>query len=134
MISRIREFLLFILAGGFAAFINIISRAILSNFITFEKAIILAYIVGMIVAFVLTKRFVFISKNSTRKSFAAFALVNLAAVAQTYYISLWCKNIILPFLGVNIFVELLSHIAGVFFPVFSSYFGHKYISFGKVSR
>ena len=134
MIKITREFLSFIVAGGFAAIVNIISRAILSNFLNFENSIIIAYMIGMVVAFYITKKFVFVSKNNISKSFAAFALVNLAAVAQTFFISLWSKNIILPFLGITIFVELLSHIAGVFFPVFTSFFGHKYISFGKISK
>ena len=134
MISVNKQFLLFILSGGCAAIINIFSRAILSNFLTFENSIIVAYIIGMTVAFVLTKRFVFISKNNTSKSFAAFSLVNLFAVVQTYFISLWCKDFIFPFLGINIFVELSSHVLGVLFPVFTSFFGHKYISFGKVTK
>ena len=108
MISANKQFFLFILSGGFAAIINIFSRAILSNFLTFERAIIFAYCIGMIVAFLLTKRFVFISKNNIYKSFAAFALVNIAAVAQTYFISMWCKDIILPFGPTNLDITKVS--------------------------
>ena len=68
MISRIREFIFYI-SGGFVAFVNIVSRAILSNY-NFEKAIIVAYIIGMIVAYVLTKD-LYLFQNNTRKSFVA---------------------------------------------------------------
>ena len=87
----------------------------------------------MIVAFLVTNWFGFTSKNNLSKSFAAFVLVNITAIAQTYFIKMWSKDIIFPFLKISIFVELSSHILGVLFQVFTSFLGHKYISFGKVT-
>ena len=87
-----KQFLLFILAGGFAAFINIISRVILSLFLGFKISILIAYLFGMIVAFLLTKNFVFSTQQlNNTKAFLSFSLVNLFAVMQTYLISLYLK-------------------------------------------
>ena len=83
----------------------------------------------MITAYILSRRIVFFSKNNLFKSFFYFALVNFLAIIQTYYISIWTKEIILPYIGINQFMELIAHSTGVIFPVFTSYFGHKYISF-----
>jgi len=129
-----KQFLLFIISGGIAAFINILSRAILSIFFEFQISIIYAYCVGMIVAYILSRKFVFMSNHSVSKSFIAFTLINLIAIVQTYFISVWFKEIVLPFFGVKFFIELISHSIGVAFPVFTSFIGHKYISFGKITK
>jgi len=129
MLFRSKEFLLFILSGGLAAFVNIFSRLILSLFLDFRTSIIYAYFFGMLTAYILSRKIVFISNKNVFKSFFYFTVVNLLAILQTYYISIWTKDIILPYLGISVFIELISHSSGVIFPVFTSYFGHKYISF-----
>ena len=55
-----RQFILFIITGGTSAIINIFSRIILSNFFRFEIAILISYGIGMLIAFILAKRFVFL--------------------------------------------------------------------------
>ena len=83
----------------------------------------------MVTAYILSRKIVFLSKKNLFKSFFYFVIVNFLAIIQTYYISIWTKEIILPFVGINVFTELIAHSSGVVFPVFTSYFGHKYISF-----
>ena len=128
--SKRKEFLFFVISGGIAAIINIITRVILSKIFNFEIAVILAYFVGMLTAFLLTKKFVFIkSRKRITKSFAAFALVNLFALIQTWVVSVVLSNLLLPAIGIILYKDLIAHSTGVMIPVFSSYFGHKYISF-----
>jgi putative flippase GtrA len=132
--SQRREFILFLITGGVAALINIVSRIGFSAVVSFELAVLLAYGVGMVTAYVLARKFVFVSsRNSIGRSFAAFALVNLFAVLQTWVVSIGLRNWLLPLLGIVVFRDLLAHAIGVAVPVVSSYFGHKHISF-KVSR
>jgi len=132
--SQRREFILFLITGGVAALINIVSRIGFSAVVSFELAVLLAYGVGMVTAYVLARKFVFVSsRNSIGRSFAAFALVNLFAVLQTWVVSVGLRNWLLPLLGIVVFRDLLAHAIGVAVPVVSSYFGHKHISF-KVSR
>ena len=134
MRSNKKQFLLFIISGGISAFINIFSRAILSIFFEFKISIIFAYCIGMITAYVLSRKFVFISQHNLTKSFLAFTIINLIAIVQTYFISIWVKEIVLPFFGIKFLIELISHSIGVAFPVFTSFVGHKYISFGKITK
>ena len=125
-----RQFILFIITGGTSAVINILSRIILSEFFSFEFAILISYGIGMITAFSLAKRFVFLnSKKSTKKSFPAFALVNLISVIQTFFVSIFIKNWLIIFLDNLSFVELISHACGLGVLVFTSFYGHKYITF-----
>ena len=129
-----KQFLLFIVAGGFAALVNIISRALLSLFMNFSSSVLIAYFIGMVIAFILTKKFVFLSKNlDDKKSFLSFTLVNLFAVIQTYFISIYFREMILNSFSKTSLANLVSHTIGVLFPVISSFFGHKYLSFGKIS-
>ena len=83
-----KEFILFILTGGLSAIINLSSRIIISNFLGFEISVLISYFIGMITAYYLAKKYVFLnSKKSYKKSLPIFALVNLVAVLQTFFIS-----------------------------------------------
>lgn len=128
MISR--QFFIFLCTGGFAAAVNFGSRIFLSQFMNFSSAIICAYLLGMITAFILAKLFVFKqSSHSTAKSAFYFTLVNGAAVLQTWAVSLLLAYYLLPALGVTSYVEEISHFVGVVVPVFTSFIGHKHFSF-----
>jgi len=125
-----REFILFLVTGGVAALVNVLSRVGFSQVLRFELAVLLAYGVGMLTGYVLARKFVFLqSKTSVRRSFAAFALVNLFAVLQTWLVSVGLRNWLLPLLGIVVLRDLIAHGIGVAVPVLSSYFGHKHISF-----
>lgn len=125
-----REFLLFLITGGIAALVNVVSRVGFSQVLRFELAVLLAYGVGMLTAYVLARKFVFLqSSTSVRRSFAAFALVNLFAVLQTWLVSVGLRNWLLPLLGIVVLRDLIAHGIGVAVPVLSSYFGHKHLSF-----
>lgn len=125
-----RQFLVFLLTGGLAAFVNFVSRIAYDVWVDFSTAIILAYLTGMVTAFILARTFVFTeSKTTLRRSVLLFSLVNLAAVAQTWLISMGLALFALPALGVSRFVPEIAHAVGVMVPAFTSYLGHKYWSF-----
>ena len=125
-----RQFLVFLLTGGFAALVNFGSRILYNQWMGFSAAVVLAYLMGMVTAFVLAKLFVFReSRQSVRHSAMFFCLVNGVAVIQTWLISVGLAYYVLPWLGVERFVPEIAHAAGVIFPVFTSYIGHKRFSF-----
>lgn len=125
-----RQFLAFLLTGGTAAAVNFGSRIAYSVWLDFSLAVILAYITGMITAFVLAKLFVFKqSQQSVHRSAAFFVLVNLVAILQTWAISMGLAYYLLPSLGVTLLVPEIAHAVGVAVPVFTSYIGHKRWSF-----
>jgi putative flippase GtrA len=130
-----RQFLLFVLTGGAAALVNVISRVGLSLGVRFELAVLAAYAVGMVTAYILARRYVFTdSGQSIRRSFAAFALVNLFAVLQTWLVSIGLRHLLLPIIGAVALVDLIGHGVGVIVPVFTSYLGHKHVSFRASGR
>lgn len=130
-----RQFLLFVLTGGAAAFVNVLSRIGFSMLFRFELAVLAAYAVGMVTAYILARRYVFTdSGKSIKKSFAAFALVNLVAVLQTWLVSIGMRHLLLPIIGAVALVDLLAHSFGVIVPVFTSYLGHKHVSFRVAGR
>ena len=131
-IIKNKQFIGFIIAGGIAAIINYGSRFFYSKIVSFDKAIVVAYITGMICAFILNKLFVFQkSIHSTRTEFMYFTLVNIVAIIQTYIISIGLVNYVFPKIHYLWYPEAVAHAIGVIFPVFTSYIGHKYFSFRK---
>lgn len=125
-----RQFMVFLVAGGTAAAVNFGSRIAYNRWMPFSSAVILAYITGMITAFVLAKLFVFKdSQQSMRRSVLFFVLVNGVAVAQTWLISMGLAYYMLPALGVANYAKEIAHAVGVVVPVFTSYVGHKRWSF-----
>jgi len=130
-----RQFLMFLVAGGIAAAVNFGSRIILSEWMRYVPAIVIAYCLGMVTAFILNRLLVFQeAANALKHQIAWFVLVNLAAVVQTIAISLVLARWLLPVLGVDFHNETLAHAVGVAVPVVTSYFGHKYLSFASSPR
>jgi len=125
-----RQFVVFLVTGGTAAAVNFGSRIVYNGWMSFSAAVVLAYITGMITAFVLAKCFVFTeSRQSLARAAGFFVLVNGVAVAQTWAISMALAYYVLPALGVQHFAKEIAHGVGVIVPVFTSYLGHKRWSF-----
>lgn len=125
-----RQFVLFLITGGTAAAVNFGSRIIYNVWLGYSTSILIAYLTGMVTAFILARIFVFTdSLNGIRRSAVIFTLVNVLAVAQTWAISMALAYYILPGVGINRYVPEVAHAVGVAFPVFTSYLGHKYWSF-----
>ena len=73
-----RQFGAFLLTGGVAAVVNFGSRILYSRAVDFSSAVLLAYLSGMVTAFVLARTFVFVdSRQSLGRSGMLFVLVNL---------------------------------------------------------
>jgi len=126
------EFFQFLIVGGFAAGINFISRIGFSELVSYRYAIILAYLVGMITAFLLSKHYVF--EKSGRKykdELRDFTIVNIFAVIQVWLISVGLAEYLFPYFSFTFYPEEVAHLIGLGIPVISSYFGHKYYSFRK---
>ena len=120
----------FLLVGGIAAAINVISRIIYGACVDYSMSIVLAYLTGMVAAFVMARRFVFTpGRNSVRRSAAIFTLVNAVALIQTWVVSITLADHVFPTLGIRQHSETMAHIIGVGVPAFTSYIGHREWSF-----
>lgn len=125
-----REFATFLVAGGVAAIANVLSRMAFSLAMPLTPAVVLAYGVGMVVAFVLMRSRVFPpGQRSLGRQVALFAAVNAVAVLQTLVVTLVLARWALPALGVTSHVEDIAHVVGVCVPIVTSFFGHKHLSF-----
>ena len=126
---------LFLLSGGVAAVINVLSRFALNWVMPFEAAIVLAYACGMTTAYILNKVFVFApSGRSIHDEYLRFTIVNLVALVQVWIVSVGLARVLFPWAGFTWHTETVSHVIGVIVPVFTSYLGHKHVSFSAVQR
>jgi putative flippase GtrA len=124
------RFLRFLLVGGFAAVVNIGSRILLSQWLPYPVAICAAFVVALSTAFVLNRSFVFAQgADAVHVQAMWFTLVNLAALAQTLVVSLLLARYLLPMAGIVRGAETIAHAVGVAVPIFTSYLGHKRLSF-----
>jgi putative flippase GtrA len=124
-----RQFLGFLLTGGLAAAVNFGSRILYSRWLDFSSAVVLAYLTGMVTAFILARRFVFTQASQPiHRSAMYFVMVNAVAILQTWAISM-ALYYLLPIAGVTRWVPEIAHAVGVSVPVFTSYLGHKRFSF-----
>ena len=130
MTDEQRRFVLFVAAGGTAAVVNILSRIALNWVMSYEAAIVAAYLCGMTTAYLLNKHFVFAaSGRAVATEYMRFALVNLAALVQVWIVSVGLARFVFPAVGFTWHAETVAHVIGVVVPVFTSYLGHKHFSF-----
>lgn len=129
---RFEEFFKFLVTSGIATLVNIVARFSLNFVMPYELAIVAAHLIGMIVAFLLARKFVFeVSGHNAGREITGFAIVNVMSLAQVWLISVGLYRFLMPQIGWTYQPALLAHIIGVGSLVFTSYFGHKYISFSK---
>ncbi len=128
--SEKARFALFLVTGGIAAAVNIVTRILLERFVGYETAIGLAYLAGMVTAFILARVFVFKpTGGGAHGQFVRFALVNAVAFAQVWVISVGLARIVFPAAGFTWRAETVAHVIGVLSPVVTSYILHKRFSF-----
>jgi len=125
-----RRFGMFLVAGGIAAAANYGSRFGFSAWFSYPVAIVMAYLIGMVVAFALMRRYVFEGGGKPLgPQIARFVGVNVLAVVQTLVVSLVLARWVLSAVDVPRHAEAIAHAVGVAAPVVTSYFGHKLATF-----
>jgi putative flippase GtrA len=128
-----RQMPIFILVGGFAALVNWTSRLVLSqNGIPLGVAVVMAYVIGMVTAYVLSRRFVFDSSGrSVANEIVRFTIVNLVALLQVWLVTMGLEYWAFPAIGWTWHSASLAHAIGVASPIVTSYLGHRYFTFGR---
>jgi putative flippase GtrA len=128
------QFARFVVTGGFAALVNLVSRYFLNFAMPFAWAVAIAYLCGMTTAYILGRIFVFERSGRTvADEFWRFALVNIVAALQVWIISVGLGDYAFPMIGFGWHPLEIAHFIGVSVPVFTSYVGHRHFSFAKVA-
>jgi putative flippase GtrA len=129
-VTERQRFVRFVLVGGIAALVNILSRIAFSFAMSYGAAIVVAYLCGMTTAYALSKLFVFApSGRAVHDEYVRFAIVNLVALAQVWIVSVGLAFYVFPLIGFSWHVETVAHAVGVAVPAVTSYFGHRHFSF-----
>jgi len=127
------EFMQFLLVGGFAAGVNFLCRIGLNQFMSFRWAVFIAYLFGMLTAFLLSKYFVFETSGKHHlHELRDFTIVNILAVIQVWLISVGLAEYLFPSIKFTFYANEFAHLIGLGIPAITSYFGHKYFSFKKI--
>jgi putative flippase GtrA len=130
--KRHQQFVSFVMVGGTAAAVNIASRIILSHWLIYPVAIVLAFTLSCALAFCLNRLFVFTEAVNTVRSQAMwFIIVNLGALLLTFSVSMLLARVLLPALHFTWHDEFVAHAIGVAAPVLTSYVAHQKLSFRK---
>ncbi|HHF7364950.1 TPA: GtrA family protein [Legionella bozemanae] len=123
-----KQFIAFLMAGVIAVIVNFCSRILYSYSFSFSTSIILAYVTGMVVSFILTKFFVFKASQQTfTRSIIFFILINLIGMSQTLLVSLLFAHYFLPAMDIKSLE--IAHAIGLASPTFTTYLGHKFLTF-----
>ncbi|MDR2457770.1 MAG: GtrA family protein [Clostridiales Family XIII bacterium] len=131
MIVDHKKFIKFTFSGGLAALVNLVSRWVLYHFLNYAVSVTIAYLLGMLTAFITFKYFVFNSGKSgkTRNEIIWFIVVNIMALAQTLVISVFLAEYLFPRINFEFYPYDIAHIIGVAVPIISSYLLHKELTF-----
>ena len=130
--ERLPAFARFLLLGGASAGVNLVSRFLLQPLLGFELAVLVAYVIGMVVAYNLFRIFVFgASGRSIGSEFWRFTLVNMVALALVWTISVGLARVVFPAIGFTWRADDIAHLIGVLSLAVSSWIGHKRYTFRK---
>jgi putative flippase GtrA len=124
----------FAVTGGIAAVCNLGFRILFSRVMRYELAVLFAYLIGMIVAYVLARGFVFEkSETAWYTQLTRFAIVNIFGFTQVWLVSVGLVRVLFPWVGFGWHPEDVAHLFGVASPIFVSYYAHKHFSFRSIA-
>ncbi len=126
-----KQFAIFLVVGGVAGLLNWGACMMLTKWFSFSSAIVFAYMIGMMVAFMLNHRFVFPhSTKATRVQATQFVLVNLLCIPVVWFISIQVSQFL-----TNVhffwFHKELAHAVGIASPVLFTFLIYKFFTFKR---
>jgi putative flippase GtrA len=124
-----KQFLGFLIVGGIAAFLHWLSRFLLSNWISFSWAVVFAYGIGMLIAFLLNAYFVFPGSGKPRAKQARDFIITNACFFPFVWISALTLNQLLRSFGFVRYTEAISHGVAVGLPMAATFLIYKFFAF-----
>lgn len=124
------NFVLFVLIGGFATLVNLGARIVINQYTDFGLAIVLAFPVALLTAFLLNRTLVFnAGEGDWPGQLLRFLIINLVALVLVYCVSMLFARVIFPAFEMHFYAETLAHAIGLLCPLFISYSAHKRFTF-----
>jgi putative flippase GtrA len=115
--------------GGFAALLHWLARLTLSLWFSFSTALVLAYAIGMLTAFILNSYFVFPKSMKPKKIQARdFAVINFSFFPVVWLASVQINNW-LKSLGFISHTEGVAHALAIPIPILASFLIYKFFAF-----
>lgn len=124
------QFVQFLAVGGIAALLHWLARFAFNVYFSFTIAVVLAYAVGILVAFTLNRLFVFPqSSRPMHQELTLFTIVNIAAFPFVIVISIVLGRYVLTGFLPSEWAHAIGHGIGVLSPVLVNFAVHKLITF-----
>lgn len=123
---------LYFLASGAAAIVNFGSRFLYDVFLDFWASVIAAYFTGMLVNYVLSRKYVFASYSgaTTAKTLTKFAIIAFLGLAVTTAVSVAALELLQGRFGMGqSLAKPLAHCLGIGTAFVASFLGHNFLTF-----
>lgn len=127
------ELPIFLLLGSLAALVNWVVRFPLSLFLSYECAVMGAYLIGMTCGYLLYGRYVFRNGNAPiLVQICKFMLVNAVGIVMVVVVASVLANFMAPFVTSDRgLAEAVSHGLAIGTSALTSFVGHKRFTFAQ---
>lgn len=131
LINRLRgPVLAFLICGTLAAAINWFARMILSLWMDFALAVVVAYVIGMLAGFLLYRRYVWTtSDRSLPAQILAFIAVNAVVAGLVLITAIGLVELGQMLVGASPVVEALAHGVAIAVGAVANFVAHREITF-----
>lgn len=125
-------FVKFLAAGGLAALANFVSRIAVQPLVGFKAALFVAFFVGLTVAFVLNRAFVFpASGKPIRQEMTWFLIFNLIAFPIIIGGSILLRDYVFGHFLPRALAEAAAHGIAIMIPVVFNFAAHQLVTFAR---
>ncbi len=129
-----KQFLKFLAVGGTAALLHWISRIVLSLWLPFSWSVTVAYVIGMTVAFILNRIFVFPkSSKPIYRQARDFVLVNVGFFPLVWLAAI-SINMMLEQFNFVYAPQALAHGIAVSLPMIATFLIYKFFTFKELGH
>ena len=125
-------FVKFLVAGGLAALANFVSRIVVQPLVGFNVALVIAFFVGLSVAFVLNRAFVFpASGKPLRQEMSWFLIFNLIAFPIIVGGAVLLRDYVFGHVLPADLAEAAAHGVAIMIPVVFNFAAHQLVTFAR---
>ena len=120
----------FLICGGLAAAVNWFARIGLSQWMSFEAAVAVAYAIGMVAGFVLYRTFVWPDHNSSlKRQLVGFLIVNAGSAVIVFLASVGVREALGLVQADGAIADAAAHGLGIAVGALVNFAGHRAVTF-----